>query len=130
MIVDDAQAARVVSMVTALDNQRLPRHMELYHSSFGDPATPGLVPGPGTSISNRAFEKGFVRSPPLPISALTRSEQRQCPACRMCSSGPSSLKSDPLKVGKFSDRTLGCALNLNPRVKYWHGQLVAVWQML
>ena len=54
-------------MATALDNPRLLRHMELYHSNCGDPKNFGLVPSPGTSISNRAFEKGFVRRPLLPF---------------------------------------------------------------
>ena len=58
-IADDTQAARVASMITALDNPRLPRHMELNHSNCGDPTTLGLVPSPDTSISNRAFEKGL-----------------------------------------------------------------------
>ena len=94
-IADGAQAARVVSMITALDNPRLPRHMELYHSSCGDPATFGFVPSPDTSISYRSFEQGFARRLLLPISPLTWSEQQQCPACSMCSSGPSPLTSDP-----------------------------------
>ena len=35
-----------------------------------------------------------------------------------------------MKFDEFGDHTLGCASNLDPRTKYWHGPLVAVWQML
>ena len=62
-------------MVTASDNPRLPRHMEFYHSSCGDPTTFGLVPSPDTSPfrivpCNRAFcelsaaTQGHRLSPP------------------------------------------------------------------
>ena len=35
-----------------------------------------------------------------------------------------------MKVDEFGDYTLGCMSNVDPRTKYWHGPLVAVWHML
>ena len=76
-------------------------------------------------------KRALYVDPPLPISPLTWSEQRQCPAWSLCSSGPSSLNGAPPKGDEFGDCTFfGCTSNLDLRTKYWHDPPVAVWHML
>ena len=43
-IANEAETRRVISLVSGLDNPDLPRHMEHYNSSCGDPVTVAMVP--------------------------------------------------------------------------------------
>ena len=67
-IANEAETRRVISLVSALDSPRLPRHMELYNSSCGDPVIFAMVPSdPATTLSNRSFATGIIRILLLPI---------------------------------------------------------------
>ena len=68
-IVNEAETRRVISLVSGLDNPDLPRHMEHYISSCGDPVIFDMVPSdPATTFSNRSFATGTIRRLLLPIS--------------------------------------------------------------
>ena len=54
--VSDAEARRVVGLINAMDNPRLPRHMELYFSNCGDAKTLAMLPtDAATTLSNPSF---------------------------------------------------------------------------
>ena len=61
-IANEAETRRVIRPASGLDNPDLPRHMELYNSSCGDPVIFAMVPSdPATTLSNRSFETGIIR---------------------------------------------------------------------
>ena len=66
--VSEAEARRVVGLISAMDNPVLPRHMELYLSNCGDATTLATVPtDSATTLSNPSFAGGITRRLLLPI---------------------------------------------------------------
>ena len=56
-IVSEAEARCVVGLINAMDNPRLPRHMELYYSNRGDATTLAMLPtDAATTLSNPPAE--------------------------------------------------------------------------
>ena len=81
-IANEAETRRVISLVSGLDNPRLPRHTELCNSNCGGPVTVAMVPSdPAAAISSRSFATGIILRLLLPISHVNRGERRRCPGC-------------------------------------------------
>ena len=130
-IVDEAEARRVVGLISGMDNPRLPRHMELYHSNCGDATTLATLPfDPATTLSNRSFETGIVRRLLLPITPVTRGERRQCPTCHKASTRDNSSDEPGRSVDEFGDHNVGCKRMLSLRTRLWHDPLVQTWHSL
>ena len=130
-IVNEAETRRVVGLISSMDNPRLPRHMELYHSNCGDATTLGMLPSDSaTTLSNRSFETGIIRRLLLPITPVTRGERRRCPTCHKASSCDFSSDETGRSVDEFGDHSVGCKRMLSLRTRLWHDPLVQVWHSL
>lgn len=130
-IVSEAEARRVVGLISAMDNPRLPRHMELYHSNCGDATTLATLPtDSATTLSNPSFVGGITRRLLLPIHQVTRSERRRCLACHKSSNCDHSVDEPGRSVDEFGDHIVGCKLMLPLRTKLWHDPLVQMWHQL
>ena len=75
-IVSEAEARRVVGLINAMDNPRLPRHMELYYSNCGDATTLAMLSDAAHGCSDHAVEPFIygghhTKTPPLYPSSIT-----------------------------------------------------------
>jgi len=124
-IVTEAETQRAVSLIHALDKPSLPRHMELYHSNYGDTVTLAMAPSdPATTPPNEIFETGMKRRPLIERTPMTPSERRKCPVCHKESTCERSVQEPVRSVDEFGDRIVGCKGVLPVWTKLWHDPLV------